>query len=165
MAQVAFSVCISPCDFSYCIFLVLLASLLPTALLFPEVMFSPCGILNMFSEARQPWYVELSSWYSCLVLPEWVVEVGGALYQLLLWGGHWIFGSLAPNWGQIAAFSLLPGATEWFEEESTRQQGYLMQEDRWCLKGGIMNRVGNPHCHSAASQLCLGTDFAGECLK
>lgn len=45
--------------------------------------------------------------------------------------------------GQIAALNLLPGATEWFEEEEegTRQQGYLMQENRWCLKGGIMNRL------------------------
>lgn len=68
---------------------------------------------------------------------------------------HWI--------GEIAALSLLPGAAEWFEEEGTRQQGCLMQEDRWC-KGSILNRLQS-HCHSAASQLCLGTASAGDCLE
>lgn len=60
--------------------------------------------------------------------------------------------------GQIAAPSLLPGATEWFEEEGTRQQGYLMQEDQWCLKGGIMDRLQSP------LSLCSITALPGHCF-
>lgn len=166
MAQIAFSVCVGPCDFSYCTFLVNLAWLLRTALLFPEIIFFPL-------------------WHSKDIFRSLTTMVCGSILLVLLSGAPWVGGG--GWWCSVSAVSLRWALNVWCIGTSgaklllsvcclgpqnglRRRRRAPGSRDIQCRRIDGASREAswtdcNPHCHSATSQLCLGTAFAGDCLE
>lgn len=150
MAQIAFSACIGPCDFSYFIFLLNLAWLLQTALLFPEIIF-------------------FTLWHSKCIFRSLTTLACGGILLVLLSGSPWVvmlciscfFGvgtEYSVHWHEQGQFAALSAAWGHRMVGAGGQQGYLMQDDGQCLRGGIMNRLQSPlslQHHSSAPALLL----------